>query len=236
MFEIVQLYAGYGPIKALEGISLSANTGSTLAIVGANGAGKSTLFKCIVGWLGVESGDILLDGKSIKNLTPPERFDRGIALSPEGRWLFEDLTVAENLEAGLVGLSRQRRQQVKSIDEIYDLFPRLKERTNSLGRELSGGEQQMCAIGRALIGAPKVLLLDEPTLGLAPIIIKDVVEAIKRIVQSGVTVILSEQNSRLALSLADYGYVLDTGNISIEGPASELINDVRVQEAYLGKA
>jgi branched-chain amino acid transport system ATP-binding protein len=231
--DVEHLTVRYGAVEALTDVSLSVESGKVAAIVGANGAGKSTLLKTLVGWLTPQSGRILLDGVDIGSLSPEARFRRGMALSPEGRRLFPGLTVEENLRMGTVGLGRGAGRGLP-MGEILDLFPRLAERRNSLGRELSGGEQQMCAIGRALIGEPSLLLLDEPSLGLAPKVVDEMARAITRIAERGVTIVLVEQNSRLALAISDEAHVLEAGELRLSGPSKALLDDPRVVDAYLG--
>jgi branched-chain amino acid transport system ATP-binding protein len=204
------------------------------AIIGANGAGKSTLLKTLVGWMHPDTGRVLLDGADIGGLSPEARFRLGMALSPEGRRLFPGLTVDENLRMGTVGLGRGAASRGLPMSAVFDLFPRLAERRNSLGRELSGGEQQMCAIGRALIGEPRMLLLDEPSLGLAPKVVDEMARAITRIAERGVTIVLVEQNSRLALTISDDAHVLEAGGLRLSGPSKALLDDPRVIDAYLG--
>lgn len=234
--DVEHLTVRYGAIQALADVSLSVESGKVAAIIGANGAGKSTLLKTLVGWMRPDSGRVLLDNIDIRGVSPEARFRLGVALSPEGRRLFPSLTVDENLRMGTVGLGGSSGSRGLPMSEIFELFPRLAERRNSLGRELSGGEQQMCAIGRALIGEPRMLLLDEPSLGLAPKVVNEMAAAITRIADRGVTIVLVEQNSRLALTISDVAHVLEAGQLRLSGPSKALLDDPRVIDAYLGTA
>jgi branched-chain amino acid transport system ATP-binding protein len=233
--EASHLSVRYGAVEALRDVSVSIAPGQITTVIGANGAGKSTLLNCLAGLVPVTSGQILLDGRDISAMPAEERVGLGVTLSPEGRRLFPDMTVHENLTIGAYGLGRSARQNiVRDLDRIYALFGGLARRRNSLARMLSGGEQQMCAIGRALMAQPKILLLDEPTLGLAPVVVNDLARIIRDIHAGGVTVALVEQNSRLALSLADTGYVFESGEVVLSGSAQSLLDNPAVHEAYLG--
>ena len=235
LLEVAGLSVTYGAVQALREVSVSIAAGAVTTVIGANGAGKSTLLNAIAGLVPVGDGQILLEGQEIARLPAEERVGLGITLSPEGRRLSPDMTVHENLLVGAYGRARGRRDHIqRDLDRIYALFGGLARRRGSLGRLLSGGEQQMCAIGRALMAEPRILLLDEPTLGLAPVVVKELARAIREIHADGTTVVLVEQNSRLALSLADTGYVFDSGRVALSGTARALLDDPAVQAAYLG--
>ena len=232
LLVIDDLRVAYGQIEALKGVSLSVTAGEIVAILGANGAGKATLMRAISGLLPKSAGSINFDGIDITR-TPADRIVRhGIAQSPEGRRVFGTLTVAENLKLG--GYTRPPKEVPDSIQMVYRMFPRLAERRAQFAGTLSGGEQQMLAIGRALIAKPKLLLLDEPSLGLAPIIIQGIFRSLRSIAATGVTILIVEQNARAALRLADRGYVLEVGRIILNGDATTLLNAPEVQAAYLG--
>lgn len=233
ILEIKDVKVRFGGIKAVDGVSLDVEDGKIVTLIGANGAGKSTILKCISGLYKPESGDILYNGQSIVGKTPDEIVSLGITLVPEGRRVFPNLTVLENLKIG--GYLRKDSLD-EDIEYVYTLFPRLKERHWQLAGTLSGGEQQMLAVGRALMAKPKVIMMDEPSLGLAPLVVKDIFEIIKTINKNGITVLLIEQNANMALKIADKGYVLETGHLTMEGKGQELLNDDRVKEAYLGKS
>jgi branched-chain amino acid transport system ATP-binding protein len=236
LLKVEGLHAGYGRAEVLSGVSIEAAAGSVVAVVGPNGAGKSTLLNALMGVLPAR-GDLSFDGEPIHRLSLEQRVQRGIALVPETRALFATMPVADNL---LLGGYRQRRtpraEQAARLDEIYALFPRLHERQAQAAGTLSGGERQMLAIGRALMGAPRLLMLDEPSLGLAPLVVKEIFRIIERLRETGTTILLIEQNARAAMAVADHAYVLETGAIALSGPASELAADPRVIETYLGKA
>ncbi len=232
--EIRDLCVSYGGIRALKGVSLSVDEGQIVTLIGANGAGKSTTLRAISGLQKVQSGSILYGGEELTSLPAKEIVRRGIIHVPEGRRVFPDMTVAENLKIGAF-LRTDKAAIAQDLDYVYSLFPRLKERSWQLAGTLSGGEQQMLAVGRALMSRPKVLMMDEPSLGLAPLIVKDIFSIIRRVNQDGITVLLIEQNANAALRIADYGYVLETGTIALSGTGEELLRNESVREAYLGK-
>lgn len=233
MLELADLEVRYGGITALQGISLSVPAGSIITLIGANGAGKSTTLRAISGLVRPAAGEIAFEGASIVNLAPEQIVGLGIVQVPEGRRVFPELTVEENLKVGAY-LVKDKAAIAAAFDRVYALFPVLRERRKQVGSSLSGGEQQMLAFARALMSRPRLLLLDEPSLGLAPQLIDEVAATITRIREEGVTVLLVEQNANIALSLADHGYVLETGRIAMTGTGQELLHDPRVQEAYLG--
>lgn len=235
MLAITDLHVNYGAIKAIKGISLSVKEGSIVTLIGANGAGKTTLLRTISSILKPVSGKIIFNGNELNALPPDKVVELGISQSPEGRMIFSNLTVKENLEMG--AYTRKDRHNFKDdLDFIYTFFPRIKERLKQLGGTLSGGEQQMLAISRALMSKPKLLLLDEPSLGIAPILVKTIFEKIVDLnQQTGLTILLVEQNANIALSVADYGYVMETGVIILEGDAKSLAQNEEVRKAYLGE-
>lgn len=232
--EIKGLQVNYGAIQALKGIDLTVYEGDVVAILGANGAGKTTTLKKISGIVASEAGSIKLYGQDITKMEPEKIARLGISMSPEGRAVFRDLTVEENLKAGAFTVKEKDKIQ-KNFERVYRYFPVLKERKNQVASTLSGGEQQMLAIGRALMGSPRVLLLDEPSLGLAPLIVQDIMNIVKEIKEEGITVIIVEQNAAQTLKIADYGYVIELGLVNTHGPAKDLANDPKLVEAYLGK-
>lgn len=234
MLEIKNLNVHYGGIHALRGIDLTIEDGKIISLIGANGAGKSTTMKAIVGLVKKSAGSIAFDGKDITNLDTKEIVKTGIVLCPEGRRVFPDLTVAENLTMGAY-LRKDKDGIKKDREWVYELFPRMKEREWQLAGTLSGGEQQMLAVGRALMSRPKLLMMDEPSLGLAPIVVKDIFKIIVEINKAGVNVMLNEQNAKAALEISDYAYVMETGIITMSGTGKELLNDDRVRAAYLGE-
>jgi branched-chain amino acid transport system ATP-binding protein len=235
MLDVDEVHAYYGHVHALKGISLQVNRGEIVALIGANGAGKTTTLRTISGLLRPRRGDVRIAGQSIHSTAPHQVVFMGVSHAPEGRKIFSTLTVDENLNMGAYSLGSQKGRIEKNREQVFDLFPRLRERRKQLAGTLSGGEQQMLAIGRALMADPKVLLLDEPSLGLAPLLVKTIFDTIRMINQSGMTILLVEQNARAALRLAHTGYVLETGSIVLSGPARELLNDERVRKSYLGE-
>ena len=232
--EIKDLRVHYGKIEAIKGVSVVVNQGEIVTLIGANGAGKTTILKSISGLRAVSSGDITFDGTSINKIPAHERVDLGISQVPEGRGIFPGMTVLENLEMGKFNRKDRKHEMQEDLDRIYTLFPRLKERTAQAGGTLSGGEQQMLAMGRALMARPKVLLLDEPSMGLAPQMIANIFRIITEINKQGVTILLVEQNAQQALQRAHRAYILETGSVTKEAAASDLLNDPAVREAYLG--
>jgi len=232
--EIKDLRVHYGKIEAIKGISVVVNEGEIVTLIGANGAGKTTTLKTISGLRPVSSGSIVFDGEDISKLPAHERVKRGISQAPEGRGIFPGMTVLENLEMGKYHLKMRQAEINEDLDKVYSLFPRLKERASQAGGTLSGGEQQMLAIGRALMARPKVLLLDEPSMGLAPQMIANIFRIITEINKQGVTILLVEQNAQQALNRAHRAYVLEIGAITKEAKAKDLLNDPHVKSAYLG--
>ncbi|HKK01468.1 MAG TPA: ABC transporter ATP-binding protein [Desulfuromonadales bacterium] len=233
MFEVKDLHVSYGSIAAIKGISLEVRKGEVVSILGANGAGKTTTLRTISRLLKPKSGSIRFKGVELTDLPAHKVVSLGISQSPEGRRVFGVLTVEENL---LLGAYSRKSVDKEILAWVYELFPRLQERRKQLAGTLSGGEQQMLAIGRALMSKPEMLLLDEPSLGIAPILVKAIFKRIKEIAESGVTVLLVEQNAKAALKLADRGYVLEVGKIVMSGPARELLASETIQDAYLGKS
>lgn len=235
LLTVEHLHAGYGPIEVLKDISLDVNEGEIVTMIGANGAGKTTTLMTISGAVRARAGRIVFQGREIQNLPPHEIVRLGLCQSPEGRKIFPRLTVLENLELG--AYTRNDKDGIrKDIDHAYELFPILRERKDQFGGTLSGGEQQMLAVARALLGRPKLLLLDEPSLGLAPLIVLKIFDVIRRLnAEEGMSVLIVEQNARLALKLAHRGYVMETGAITMSDSASSLLNDQRVKDAYLGE-
>ena len=232
MLKIEDLKVNYGGIEAVKGISFDVAEGSIVTLIGANGAGKSTTLRTIAGLVQPRSGKISFLDEDITGLKPDKIVSRGITLVPEGRRVFSDLTVLENLK---VGAYLRNDDLTDDINWVYDLFPRLKERSWQAAGTLSGGEQQMLAVGRALMSRPKLMMMDEPSLGLAPIVVKDIFSIIKEINKQGVTILLIEQNANMALHTADVGYVLETGSITLSGPGDDLLKNEAVKKAYLGK-
>ncbi|XPV68750.1 MAG: ABC transporter ATP-binding protein [Halarcobacter sp.] len=232
LLEIKDLHVSYGAIAAIKGIDIQVKRGEVVTILGANGAGKTTTLRTISGLLQSKSGSIIFDKNDITNTPAHDIVSLGMAHSPEGRRVFGTLSVEENLMMGAYTLKDHDKE---TLDWIYDILPRLKERRKQLAGTLSGGEQQMLAIGRAIMSKPKLLILDEPSLGLAPILIKAIFKAVKEISLSGVTVLLVEQNAKAALKLADRAYVLEVGKVTHQGTSEELLNSKTIQEAYLGK-
>ena len=230
-FQDVDVF--YGVIQALKQVSLEVNKGETVALIGANGAGKSTLLMSVFGQPRIRNGQILFCGEDISHKSTHYVATGGIAQAPEGRRIFPDMSVEENLLMGTIPVGNQHAAE--DMQSMFDLFPRLKERRNQRAMTLSGGEQQMLAVGRALMSRPKLLMLDEPSLGLAPLIIKDIFTIIQQIKDAGVNVLLIEQNAKAALEISDYAYVMETGNITMAGLGKALMNDERVKAAYLGE-
>ena len=234
LLQVRGLRAGYGKAEVLSGLDLKLPQGSVVTVIGPNGAGKSTTLNALMGILPA-SGAISFDGRDIIDVPLEERVMAGLALVPEKRELFSTMTVEDNLVLG--GWRQKRRgndQWLEQLERVYTLFPRLKERRDQQAGTMSGGERQMLAVGRALMSQPKVLMLDEPSLGLAPLIVREIFRIVERLRETGVSILLIEQNARAALEVADYGYVLETGAIALEGPARELAVDPRVIETYLG--
>ena len=234
MLKIENLHVSYGGIKALRGVSLEVPDGKIVTLIGANGAGKSTTLRTISGLVKADSGSVSYDGQELLGKPINKVLETGIAQSPEGRRVFANLTVLENLKAGAY-LRKDKDGIEKDIKWVYELFPRLQERSWQLAGTLSGGEQQMLAVGRALMSRPKLLMLDEPSLGLAPLVVQGIFDIIRTVNQQGVTVLLIEQNANMALKIADYAYVLETGLITKSGTGAELLADESIKEAYLGK-
>ena len=230
--SIKNLQVSYGGIEAVKNISLEIPEGKIITLIGANGAGKSTTLKSIAGVVKPQKAEIILEGEDITGKTPDYIVSKGITLVPEGRRVFPNLTVLENLK---IGAYTRKDKYDDDIERVYNLFPRLKERSWQLSGTLSGGEQQMLAVGRALMAKPKIIMMDEPSLGLAPLIVKDIFDIIKSINKDGITVLLIEQNANMALKIADWGYVMETGVITMEGTGQELLSNEQVKEAYLGK-
>ena len=233
MLKIENLFVNYGGINALRGISLEVQDGEIVTLIGANGAGKSTTLRTITGLVKAASGSVIWNGEELIGKSIDTIFKSGIAMVPEGRRVFSDLTVLENLQIGAY-LRKDREEIDKDIEWVYSLFPRLKERYWQYAGTLSGGEQQMLAVGRALMSRPKLMMMDEPSLGLAPLVVQDIFSIIKEINKQGVTILLIEQNANMALRIADRGYVLETGQISMTGTGMELLNNESVKAAYLG--
>ncbi len=237
MLRIKNIEAGYGSIKVLRRVSLHVNPGEIVTIVGANGAGKTTLLKCISGLLKPWSGEIRFKDTDITNMAAERKVELGCVLVPEGRQVFSTMTVRENLELGATVRYRRKESPaiMKNLNWVYELFPRLKERQSQLAGTLSGGEQQMLAIGRALMSGAELIMMDEPSMGLAPVVVKEIFKTISELRKQGKTILLVEQNARAALSISDRGYVLETGRIVLQEPAESLLENRDVQRAYLGR-
>ncbi|OWY38373.1 ABC transporter ATP-binding protein [Xenophilus sp. AP218F] len=234
ILEVKNLQVAYGGIQAVKGIDFHINQGELVTLIGANGAGKTTTLKTLVGMVRKSGGSISFDGKDAATIPSHDFVRHGLAMVPEGRGVFAKLTVEENLQMG--AYYRDDKAAIQSeIDHVYELFPRLKERRLQLAGTLSGGEQQMVAMGRAMLSKPKLLLLDEPSMGLAPIIVEKIFEIIQMVAKQGVTMLLVEQNAKLALEVSQRGYVMESGRITMSGDAKELLNDERVRNAYLGE-
>lgn len=234
LLNVENLHVSYGKIKAIKGISLAVNKGEIVTLVGANGAGKTTLLKTISGILAPAEGVITFEGSDLSKIKPFQRVIEGICQAPEGRGIFPGMTVRENLEIGKYGRANGKAEMSDDIEMVFGLFPRLLERQAQFGGTLSGGEQQMLSIGRALMSRPRLLLLDEPSMGLAPMFIAQIFDIIQKIKAQGMTILLVEQNAAKALSIADRAYVLETGTITKEGSGQTLLNDPAVRAAYLG--
>ena len=234
LLEVKDLKVSYGKIEAIKGISLNVNKGEIVTLVGANGAGKTTLLKTISGILKPSAGVINFEDKDIQGIAPHNRVLEGLCQAPEGRGIFPGMTVLENLEMGKYSRPDWKNELKEDLDRIYTLFPRLKERQSQAGGTLSGGEQQMLSIGRALMSRPRLLLLDEPSMGLAPMFIQQIFNIIREIQTQGVSILLVEQNAAQALSCANRAYILETGNIVKEGAGKDLLNDDAIKKAYLG--
>ncbi len=232
MLEVKDLKVNYGAVQALDGISLTVNSGEIVSLIGANGAGKTTTLRTITGLEKAASGSILFDGHDLRKTEPSKIINLKLAHVPEGRHIFPEMTVEENLEMGAyadpAGMS-------DTMVSVYDRFPRLKERRRQLAGTLSGGEQQMLAVGRALMAKPKMILMDEPSMGLSPLLVQEIFDIIQEVNKQGITILLVEQNAQMALSISDRAYVLETGHITIEGDAKAQLNDERVKKAYLGQ-
>ena len=232
LLKIDNIHVYYGAIHAIKGISFEVEEHEIVTLIGSNGAGKSTTLNTIAGLLRPRSGSVTFDGKTLSSMPTSKVVSQGIALCPEGRRIFQQMTVRENLEMG--GFTRPDKEIVGSIDEMFERFPRLKEREKQIAGTLSGGEQQMLAMARALMSKPRLLMLDEPSMGLAPILVEQIFEIIKELHESGTTILLVEQNAQMALSVADRAYVLETGKLTMEGTADELLHSDAVRKAYLG--
>ena len=234
LLEVQDIQVYYGMIQALKGVSFSVNEGEVIALIGANGAGKTTTLHTVTGLLRAKSGHIIYDGQDITKVPPHKIVTMGMAHVPEGRRIFQQLSVLENLKLG--AYTRKDKSEIAStLKMVYERFPRLEERKNQVAGTLSGGEQQMLAMGRALMSKPRIILMDEPSMGLSPLLVSEIFDIIKVINESGTTVLLVEQNAKKALSIADRAYVLETGNITLSGDAKDLINDESVKKAYLGE-
>ncbi|KVD98263.1 MULTISPECIES: ABC transporter ATP-binding protein [Burkholderia] len=234
MLKIKGLQVNYGGIQAVKGVDMEVRQGELVTLIGANGAGKTTTMKAITGLKPYSAGDIEYDGTSIKGIPPHELLKRGLAMVPEGRGIFARMSIIENMQMGAY-LRNDNEQIKKDVDRMFGFFPRLKERATQLAGTLSGGEQQMLAMSRAILSKPKLLLLDEPSMGLSPIMVEKIFEVVREISKEGITVLLVEQNARLALQAADRGYVMDSGMVTMEGDAKQMLDDPKVRAAYLGE-
>ncbi len=234
LLKITDLVSSYGNIKALKGINLEINKGEIVSLLGSNGAGKSTLMKSILGMVHIGSGSILYQGNELVGLPSHKIVPQGISLVPEGRKIFVELSVEKNLEIGTFFRTRPKSRDKELLDMVYEIFPRLYERRTQLGGTLSGGEQQMLAVGRAIMSDPTLLMLDEPSMGLAPLVVAEVFNVIKKVHEMGITVLLVEQNANMALRISDRAYLMNTGNIVVSGTGEELLKDDSLVEAYLG--
>ena len=234
MLEVKDLKVNYGMIQAIKGVSFHVNQGEVIALIGANGAGKTTILHTVSGLLSPQSGSVIFEGQDIIKIPGHKIVAMGMAHVPEGRRVFAQLSVLQNLKMG--AFTRRDKEEIQqTLDNVFDRFPRLGERQNQLAGTLSGGEQQMLAIGRALMSHPKLILMDEPSMGLSPIFVNEIFDIIQEVSKSGTTVLLVEQNAKKALSVADRAYVLETGKIVLEGKASDLLNDSSIKKAYLGE-
>ncbi|MCS7233051.1 MAG: ABC transporter ATP-binding protein [Synergistetes bacterium] len=233
LLELLDVHLSYGKIKALKGVSIKIEQGELVTIIGANGAGKTSILRSIMGLERIEKGEIFLEGKLINGMAPHLRAQLGIRMVPEGARVFPDLTVEENLRVGALPITDKKELRMR-MDKIFEVFPALKERVNQLAGTMSGGERQMLSLGRALMSNPKLLMIDEASLGLMPILVEKIYEAIMELKRRGITILLVEQNARQALKVADRGYVLETGQIVLEGSAKELSDNPMVKRAYLG--
>ena len=233
MLEVENIHVYYGSIHAVKGVSFQVNEGEIVTLIGANGAGKSTVLNTVSGLLHPRTGSVQFMDQDLKGIAPHKVVERGLAQVPEGRRIFLQMTVEENLEMG--AYTQPGSSIAPGIADVYKRFPRLEERRRQVAGTLSGGEQQMLAVGRALMSRPKLMMLDEPSLGLAPLVVQDIFSIIGEINRQGVTILLIEQNANMALKIADLAYVLETGNITLSGPGEQLLADEKVKEAYLGK-
>lgn len=234
MLKIENLHVSYGAIHAIKGVSLTVNDGEIVSLIGANGAGKTTILHTITGLISASQGTIEYDGVDLRKATPSNIVSMGLAHVPEGRHVFTRMTVEENLLMGAFHRKKSLSELSEDLESVYVSFPRLKERQKQLSGTLSGGEQQMLATGRAMMSKPKMIVMDEPSMGLAPLLVREVFHIIEKMHESGITVLLVEQNAKMALSISDRAYVLETGHIAMDGDAEDLMNDARVKKAYLG--
>lgn len=234
MLEVRDLEVNYGMIKAIKGVSFDVNEGEVIALIGANGAGKTTILHTVTGLLNAKAGSITFNSKDLRKTPAHKIVSLGMAHVPEGRRIFQELTVLENLKLG--AYTRKDKSGIaETLKKVYERFPRLEERKNQVAGTLSGGEQQMLAMGRALMSNPKIILMDEPSMGLSPLFVSEIFDIIKSISENGTTVLLVEQNAKKALSIADRAYVLETGKIVLEGDANEMLNNEQIKKAYLGE-
>ena len=234
MLEVKDLEVYYGVIQAIKGVSFEVNQGEVIALIGANGAGKTTILHTVTGLLSPKKGQVFFEGKDITKVPAHKIVSMGMAHVPEGRRVFAELSVYENLKMG--AYTRKDKSEIEeSLENVYRRFPRLEERKNQMAGTLSGGEQQMLAMGRALMSKPKIILMDEPSMGLSPILVNEIFDIIQAVSESGMTVLLVEQNAKKALAIADRAYVLETGNIVLEGKAKDLLEDDSIKKAYLGE-
>lgn len=232
MLKVKNVAVSYGAVKAIHGVSLEVHDGEIVSLIGANGAGKTTILRTISGLKKADEGEILFDGADLRKTEPSRIISLKLAHVPEGRHIFPQMTVEENLE---MGAFTDQKDMAVTMTEVYDRFSRLKERRRQLAGTLSGGEQQMLAVGRALMAKPKMILMDEPSMGLSPLLVKEIFSIIKEVNKNGITILLVEQNAKMALSISNRAYVMETGKISMEGNAGDLLRDVRVKKAYLGQ-